>query len=69
MAAEKQKVIDKSFELVTYKSQEACDILGISLRTLMRYVKDGQLHCTKVGRNLRFTKENLEHFLRNEPQE
>ena len=47
-----------------YKSSEVCDILGVSLRTLYRYIEDGKLGSVQLssGRH-RFTKDQIEKFL------
>ena len=47
-----------------YKSTEVCDIFGVSLRTLYRYVDSGRLKSTQLpsGRH-RFTKAQIEEFL------
>jgi excisionase family DNA binding protein len=47
-----------------YKSSEVCDILGVSLRTLYRYIEDGKMGSVQLssGRH-RFTKDQIEKFL------
>ena len=47
-----------------YKSSEVCSILGVSLRTLYRYIEDGKLESVQLasGRH-RFTKDQVEKFL------
>jgi len=47
-----------------YSSTQVCDILGVSLRTLYRYVESGDLQSiqTPTGRH-RFTKKHMEDFL------
>ncbi|MFH1565926.1 MAG: helix-turn-helix domain-containing protein [bacterium] len=47
-----------------YSSTEVCDILGVSLRTLYRYIESGDLGSiqTPTGRH-RFTKKHMEEFL------
>lgn len=48
-----------------YTAPEAADILGVSLRTVYRYIKDGKLLFetrTRSGRYL-FTKEAISSFL------
>jgi len=57
-----------------YSSSEVCNILGVSLRTLYRYIESGDLGSlqTPTGRH-RFTKKHMEDFLgkgkRVKPQE
>ena len=47
-----------------YSSSEVCNILGVSLRTLYRYIESGDLGSlqTPTGRH-RFTKKHMEDFL------
>jgi len=47
-----------------YKSSEVCDILGVSLRTLYRYIEDRKMGSVQLssGRH-RFTKDQIEGFL------
>ncbi len=42
--------------------QEVCEILGISRRTVYRYIQDGRINAIKAGRDYRFTPEEIERF-------
>ena len=53
---------DKTFDLVMYNVAEMAEILEVSRRTIMNYIKDGKLKCVKVGGRWKITKENLEAF-------
>lgn len=52
----------KTFDLVMYNVNEMAQILEVSRRTIMNYIKDGKLKCVKVGGKWKITKENLEAF-------
>lgn len=43
---------------------QAASLLGVSRRTIKRFVEDGQLRCTKVGKKvLRFHREDVESMI------
>ena len=44
-------------KLITKK--EAAEFLNVSLSTINRYMKDGKIRFIKLGRQVRFNKENL----------
>ena len=51
-------------ELTEFLSRkEVCDILQISERTLERIMNAGHLACYKVGRQIRFRKNDVESYL------
>jgi len=50
-------------ELRIYTMQEVEDLLKVSRWTIMRYMKDGKLKGAKIGRDWRFTEEQLKDFL------
>jgi|GEM_PF-2752205 len=52
-----------------YKSSEVCEILGVSLRTLYRYIEDSKMSSVQLssGRH-RFTKDQIEKFLQLGPE-
>lgn len=41
---------------------EACEILSISRRTMYRYIKAGTINAVKVGRDWRFTQDEIERL-------
>lgn len=47
-----------------YDVLEVVEILGITRRTIYTYLKKGQLKGIKFGKEWRFTKEEIERFLR-----
>jgi putative molybdopterin biosynthesis protein len=51
--------------MATYTPEEAADRLSVSLSTIYRLVKAGQLKAARVGRQLRFTAADLDEYLRN----
>lgn len=57
------------FGVIHYTSKEAADILGVSRQTLMEYVKTGKIKAVKIGGKWCYRQENINHFLRGEPQE
>jgi excisionase family DNA binding protein len=40
--------------------------LGIAVRTIYKYVKDGRLRGARIGRNIKFSRANVERFLNGE---
>jgi len=46
-----------------YTQDETASILKISLRTLFNLRKNGKINETKVGRSIRYKKEDVERFL------
>lgn len=53
---------DKTFNIVMYNIKEMAQILEVSPRTIMNYIKDGKLKCVKVGGKWKITKDNLEAY-------
>ncbi len=51
-----------------YTLTELEPIIGVSHLTLLRWVKDGKLKATKIGRKWRVSEENLRAFVNGEPQ-
>lgn len=43
--------------------KETAERLNVSLVTLWRLVKDGDLHACKIGRNVRITESELQRYL------
>lgn len=43
---------------------KVADFLGVCERTVRREVKAGRLECFRVGRVVRFTREQLENYVR-----
>lgn len=50
-------------EIKLYTLKEVEDILKVTQRTLYRYIKEGNLHAVKVGREWRVTHEALQAFI------
>jgi excisionase family DNA binding protein len=46
-----------------YDIKELSEMLNISVRTLQRYVREGKLKVSKVGRKYIITEESLKEFL------
>ena len=51
-----------------YTLTELEPIIGVSHLTLLRWLKDGKLKATKIGRKWRVSEENLRAFVNGEPQ-
>jgi excisionase family DNA binding protein len=51
--------------------EEACDILGVSPRTLERYVKDGLLkkYRRRIGRNVFYKRSEVQGLLQIRPED
>ena len=53
--------------LKVYELKEVCELLKINLRVLRRYIKDGEIKASKIGRKYIITETHLKEFLeRNE---
>jgi excisionase family DNA binding protein len=50
-------------EKIVYKLQEVAEILGVSVRTLRKYIKRGELRAVKIGRNYLVRPQDLDDFL------
>ena len=46
-----------------YTTKELVDILGVSVKTIYRWIKDGKIQSLNVGKKHIFFKEDLERFL------
>ncbi|HVA74733.1 MAG TPA: helix-turn-helix domain-containing protein [Acidimicrobiales bacterium] len=44
-------------------TREACDKLGVTLRTLYRFIDEGQLPAYKMGRVIRVQEADVEDFI------
>lgn len=55
----------EKLSLEMYTLKEVCEMLRISRRTIYNLLKDGKLKGVKVGREWRFSREQIEEFLRN----
>jgi excisionase family DNA binding protein len=44
-------------------TREACERLGVTLRTLYRFIDEGQLPAYKMGRVIRVQADDLERFI------
>lgn len=45
-----------------YSVEQVADLLGLHVRTVRGYVRDGRLGATRVGRRYRISREDLEAF-------
>lgn len=53
---------DRQFTVVMYDVKETAQILGVTTRTIMNYIRDGKIKAQKVGGKWKISKENLESF-------
>lgn len=44
-------------------TKEASEYLGVNLRTLYRFIDEGELPAYKFGRVIRLTQDDIEHFI------
>lgn len=49
--------------LKVYELKEVCELLKINLRVLRRYIKDGEIKASKIGRKYIITETHLKEFL------
>lgn len=49
--------------LKVYELKEVCELLKINLRVLRRYIKDGKIKASKIGRKYIITEAHLKEFL------
>ena len=52
-------------KLEVYTVEECAEILKVTKRTIYKYVKDGSLRASKVGRDWRITDAAIQAFLEN----
>ncbi|MGW4164133.1 helix-turn-helix domain-containing protein, partial [Streptomyces sp. NPDC004788] len=45
-----------------YTVEQVADLLGLHVKTVRGYVRDGRLRATRVGRQYRITRADLEEF-------
>ena len=50
-------------ELRIYTCEEVCNILKIGQRTLYRYIADGKINGSRVGRQYRFTEDDIKEYM------
>lgn len=50
-------------EIKLYDIKELAEILHVSTRTLMRYIKDERLRAVKIGGKWTVSEENLQNFI------
>lgn len=59
------EVIEKEEKgLKVYELKEVCDLLKINLQVLRRYIKDGEIKASKIGRKYIITEESLKDFIK-----
>lgn len=49
--------------IVTYTTEEAAEILGITKRTLMTYLKTGKMVASKIGGHWAITEKQIKDFV------
>lgn len=48
---------------VMYNIEEAADIIGVTPRTILNYIKQGRILGQKLGRRWYFSEERMKNFL------
>ena len=54
---------DAPVEVKYYTREQVCEILHISLSTLDTYVKKGAITCSRVGKRVLFTQDDIDKAL------
>jgi excisionase family DNA binding protein len=54
-------------EKAMYSTEEVADILGLHVRTVRGYVRDGRLPAVRIGKQYRIAQEDLDAFTGGEP--
>ena len=49
--------------IVTYTTEEAAEILGVTKRTLMTYLKTGKMVASKIGGHWAITEKQLKDYV------
>lgn len=49
--------------IVLFTPEQVADQLGLHVKTVRRYIRDGQLRAVRIGKRSRVTKEALEAFM------
>jgi len=49
-------------------SQEVADMFQVSKRTVERLTKKGAIRCIKIGRGVRFDRDDIDKWLRKKPR-
>ena len=52
-----------------YSTEEVADILGLHVRTVRGYVRDGRLPATRIGKQYRITRGDLDAFTGTQPDQ
>ena len=52
---------NNKYKLLTRK--ELANFLGLSTRTISRFIEQGDLRCVKLGHQIRFRESDIEEFL------
>ena len=52
-----------------YSTEEVADILGLHVRTVRGYVRDGRLPATRIGKQYRITRADLDAFTGTQPDQ
>lgn len=59
----RQRLVNELGEKTLVNSQEACELLGISLTTFRNSIKRGRITPIYIGRYLRFTQDDIEKYI------
>lgn len=56
---EDNEIMEKKF----YSLQEVADLLGLHINTVRNHIKAGRLHGRRIGRQWRFSEEDLQNYI------
>ena len=56
----------EAFNLQLYDIKQVAALLKVTERTVMNYLKQGKIKAQKIGGKWKFTRENIERFIRGE---
>ena len=56
-------------DIKVYSLKEVSEMLTVSTRTLLQYVRDGRIRAVKIGGRWTVSEENLRHFVNGDNEE
>lgn len=65
-SGQRYSAVTKRIAIMVYTLEEVADILKVSVSTVRRLIKEGQLKTVRVRTQLRVTKEELDRFLKSQ---
>ena len=56
-------------DIKVYSLKEVSEMLTVSTRTLIQYIRDGRIRAVKIGGRWTVSEENLRHFVNGDTEE